>query len=164
MLITIMSLSGKTANKALVRTQIPLRSICAAQLGRYILKVRWKMRNTIVYYFVLLLFILVSCSSPTDTTENSLSFVTLDGQLKITNNSNQTLYLFIVERGTAAAINWAPHFNDPKVIKYSSTLIDYLEIYNGSEEPVKSGDEVIVNYWDGSNKTKSKIYSKVIKL
>ena len=121
------------------------------------------MRNTIVYYFVLLLFILVSCSSPTDTTENSLSFVTLDGQLKITNNSNQTLYLFIVERGTAAAINWAPHFNDPKVIKFDPILIDYKEIYYG-DKTVKSGDEVIVNYWDDSNKSNPNIYSKVIVL
>jgi|SRR3990172_8358190 len=122
------------------------------------------MKNKIFFLFVLLLFISVSCSSPTETTENSLSVEALTHQLKIVNNSNQTVYLFVVERGTAASINWAPHFNDPKVIKYSSILIDYSEIYNGTAGQVKAGDEVIVYNWNDSNKTKPEINSKVVVL
>ena len=121
------------------------------------------MKNKIIYYFVLLLFFFVSCSSPTDPMENAFSFESFNSKLKITNNTNKTLYLFVVQRGTAAAINWLPHFNDPKVLKFDSILIDYKEIYYG-DKTVKSGDEVIVNYLDDSNKSKPNIYSKVIVL
>lgn len=119
------------------------------------------MRKKITYYFVLVIIIFISCSSPSEPTENALSFESLEGHLKISNNSNKTIYLFVVERGIL--INWAPHFNEPKVLKYDSILIDYSEIYKG-EEPVKSGDEVIVNFWDDSNKSKPDIYSRVVVL
>lgn len=71
-------------------------------------------------YFVLLLFLFMACSNPVVTTENALSVKTLEDQLKITNNGNKTLYLFVVERGIAAVIDWIPQFSDPKVLKYDS--------------------------------------------
>ena len=121
------------------------------------------MKSKIIYLFFLLIFFFVSCSSPTDPMENAFSFESLDSQLMIKNNSNKTIYLFVVQRGTAAGINWAPHFNDPKVHKNDSILIDFKDIFYG-DKTVKSGDEVIVNYWDDSNKANPKVYSIVIVL
>jgi len=119
------------------------------------------MKNIINFSFLLLLFLFISCSSPTNPLENVLSFESFNSELKISNGSSKTLYLFVVQRGTAAAINWAPHFNDPKVLKYNSILINFSDIYYG-DKTVKSGDEVIVYYWDDSNKLNPNVHNKVI--
>ena len=99
------------------------------------------MKKVVSFFIVLIL--LFSCSSPTESTENSVSVTKMGNQLKITNNSNQTVYFFAVEQRAASLINWAPHFDDPKIIKNSSTIINYPEIYSGSEEQLKAGDKAI---------------------
>ena len=120
------------------------------------------MKKVVSFFIVLIL--LFSCSSPTESTENSVSVTKMGNQLKITNNSNQTVYFFAVEQGTASLINWAPHFDDPKIIISSSTIINYSEIYNGSKDQIETGDIVIVYYWDNRDKTNPKIYSTVVEL
>ena len=121
------------------------------------------MKNIINFCFLLLLFLFVSCSSPTDPLENALSFESINSKLVVTNHSSETLYLFVVQRGTAASINWSPQFSDPKVLKYDSIIINFSDIYYG-DKTVKSGDEVIVYYWDDSNKSKPNFHNKVIVL
>ena len=120
------------------------------------------MKKVVSIFIVFIL--LISCSSPTESTENLISVTKMGNQLKITNNSNQTVYFFAVEQGTASLINWAPHFDDQKIIKNSSTIINYSEIYSGSEEQLKAVDKVIVYYWDDTEKTNPKIYSTVVEL
>jgi len=123
-----------------------------------------KIKNTILYFFIIILSLLISCLSPTAPNENSVSVTKLDNQLKITNNSSRTIYLVVVEQEIAALINWAPNFDGPKISKNSSMIIKYSEIYNGTEEPVKSGDKVILYYWDDSDKTTPQIFSTVVEL
>ena len=120
------------------------------------------MKKVVSFFIVLIL--LFSCSSPTESTENSVSVTKMGNQLKITNNSNQTVYFFAVEQRAASLINWAPNFNGPKIIISSSTIIDYSEIYNGSKDQIETGDKVIVYYWDDTEKTNPKIYSTVVEL
>ncbi len=122
------------------------------------------MKTTNFIYFVLIIFMLISCSSPLDSIDNSLSIEPSNSKLKIINSSNETIFLFVVEQKVAASINWTPHFGDPKVLKNSSTTINYSEIYKGSNEPVSSGDKVIIYYWDSTNKSDPKIFNKVIEL
>lgn len=43
-------------------------------------------------------------------------------------------------------------------------FIDYSEIYKGGGGSVKSGDDVIIYYWDDSDKSRPEIYSKVVTL
>ena len=121
------------------------------------------MKSIIKFCFLLLLFLFISCSSPIDPLENALSFKSMNNKLVVTNNTGETLFLFAIQRGTAASVNWAPHFNDPKVLKYNIAIIEYKDIFYG-DKTVKSGDEVIVYYWDDSNKSKPNIYSKVVVL
>lgn len=122
------------------------------------------MKKIISFNLILLLLALISCTSPTATTENGVFVQTSDAQLKIFNVSNQTIHLFVVEREIAASINWRAGFRDSGLSKYESINIKYSDIYNGLNEPVKFGDEVIVYYWDESNKTKPKIYGEVVKI
>jgi len=117
-----------------------------------------------LYFFVVALLMLVSCSSPTVPIDNAISLTTSENQLKIKNHSSQIVYLFVVEQESAAYIDWAPHFTDPKVAKENSLRINYSEIINGSKDPVKSGDNVIVYYWTASDKITPEVFSKVIKL
>jgi len=113
---------------------------------------------------LLLIFLLISCSLPTVPTQDSISVTTSDNELKITNRSNKTIYLFVVEQKVAARIDWSPHFSEPNVNKYNTVKINYKDIYNGSNNPVRTGDKIIVYYWDDTDKTKPKIYSKLIQL
>jgi len=122
------------------------------------------MKNMKFYIFLSVTLILISCSSPTDPIENRVNIEPLESQLKISNNSVRTIYTFTVEREASATINWTPLFDGIEILKNDSVLIDYSKIWNGSDEPVKSGDEVIVFYWDDSNKSNPIINSKVIKL
>ena len=107
---------------------------------------------------------LISCSSPIEVNDEIISILKTNDSLRITNNSNQVLYLFIVEQKIAALINWAPHFDNPKVSTYNSIDITYKEIYNGKSEPVKSGDKIIVYVWDKSNQSSPDIHVKIIEL
>jgi len=104
------------------------------------------------------------CDLPTKEEDLSVTIFNKSELLIIKNKRNETLYLFLVEQGYAASINWAPHFNIPKVNPYESILFPFTEIVNGDTNSSKTGDDVIVNYWTGINKTKPSIKSIVIRL
>ena len=104
------------------------------------------MKYTIFYSILISSSILLSCSSPTDAMENFVRVLKWDSQLKVYNYTDRTIHLMLVERGVAASINWGPHFGDPKVLTNGTILIKYSAIYNGLDEPVKAGDEVIIYY------------------
>lgn len=106
----------------------------------------------------------LSCSSITAPIGNEITLEPLEKALKITNNGNRIIYFFVVEGETATHINWAPHFDDPHVRQYGSINIEYTEIYNGSYEPVKSGDKIIVYCWDATNKPNPEINNILITL
>ncbi len=113
--------------------------------------------------FVLLALSFFSCSSPTEIDE-AITTLTTNNSLIINSSFNNTLYLFVVEQGIAARISWTTGFDDPKVSANGSISISYEDIYNGSSESVKTGDKIILNYWDRSNEANPKVYSKVVEL
>jgi hypothetical protein len=115
----------------------------------------------IITFFILLFFI--SCSSPTDSdwSDFALSTQVIDEKIIITNNTNRTLYLFIVERGIIG--EWVPHFDEPKVQKFDTIIIEFSEIYY-LMDPLKSGDEIIIYFWDDSVKSGAEIHNKLITL
>jgi hypothetical protein len=131
--------------------------------GRYTIRI-YKMKSLIFNSLIVISLILISCSSHTDHMENFVRVLKWDTQLKIYNYTDRTIHLMLVERDIAASINWGPHFGEPKVLKNGSIFIKYSEIFNGLDEPVKAGDEVIFYYWNDTNKSKPKIFSKVVKL
>ena len=109
---------------------------------------------------------IASCTSstaPTGLNNNSLNISVVSSQLKIQNNSNETAYLYIVERQYAAAINWAVHYGEPSISKNGVKYIDFSEIASG-QNGVKPGDEVIVYFWDNTNKSNPEVFNKIVKL
>lgn len=114
--------------------------------------------------FLIISWSLLSCSSPTEITNTSLTIKSLDEHLEITNHHNRTIYFFLSERGSLALINWTTHFGEPNIPAYSKKIMSYENIYNSNSEPVSSGDELVITFWDDSNKNNPKINSVVIKL
>jgi hypothetical protein len=115
-------------------------------------------------YLLLSISLYASCSLPTIPTQDSLSVTTSNNELKIINRSNKTIYLFVFEQKVAELIDWGPHFNKPNVGKNSTTKIPLTNIYDGSNSPVTAGDKIIIYYRDDTNKTRPKIFSKIIQL
>ena len=122
------------------------------------------MKQNLSYIIVVISFILLSCSSPTEVTEDTIKVEQQETYLKIINTSEITLYLFVVEGEMAAKINWAPHFSDPKVEGRNTVNIEYSEILNDNDEPVKIGDELIIYYWNGSDRNNPKVFNKAVQL
>ncbi len=109
---------------------------------------------------------ITSCTSPTSPAalnNESLNISVVNSQLKIQNNSDETAYLFLVERGYAAAINWAIHFGEPNISANGVKYIDLSKIASGQNN-VKPGDEVIVYFWDDTNKSNTEVFNKIVKL
>ncbi|MCF6271425.1 MAG: hypothetical protein L3J41_17070 [Melioribacteraceae bacterium] len=120
--------------------------------------------KTIFAIITLMAFLLVNCSTSTEPTNiSALSITKNDNSLKINNDSFETVYLFVVERGRAAFLNWAPNFNDPKISAKDSININYNNIV-GLEYPIKSGDEIIVYYWYKLDETNPEVFAKGVKL
>ena len=121
------------------------------------------MKKLLLFIIVSLAYTFLSCSSPTEIDE-AITTLTTNNSIIINSSFNNTLYLFVVEQGIAARINWTTGFDDPKVSANGSISISYEDIYNGSSESVKTGDKIILNYWDRSNEANPKVYSKVVEL
>jgi hypothetical protein len=122
------------------------------------------MKITKYFILVFLLLSVISCTTPTESTTPAIEVDAMTNSLKVTNKSDREIYLFVVERDAASVINWTPQFSDPALKSNSSIVIEFSEIFNASTESVKSGDEIIVNYWDKTDTTNPKIFNKVVKL
>ena len=103
--------------------------------------------NRKIYIFVFILFATVSCTSPTENSASSVELTIEAEELIVKNNTEQTVYIFAVERNILAVINWAPHFNNPSIARKKSITIPLSEIINGKSETVKEGDTIIVHWW-----------------
>lgn len=122
------------------------------------------MKILVPFFVVTFSIFLVSCSSPTESIEDLVSVTKMSNQLKITNNSRETIYFFAVEQETAALIDWTPHFGDNIIKKNSFTIINYSTIENRSGKQLSTGNNVILYYWDTTDKTNPNIFNTVIKL
>ena len=122
------------------------------------------MKILVPFFVVTFSIFLVSCSSPTESIEDLVSVTKMSNQLKITNNSSETIYFFAVEQETAALIDWTPHFGDNIIKKNSFTIINYSTIENRSGKQLSTGNNVILYYWDTTDKTNPNIFNTVIKL
>ncbi len=122
------------------------------------------MKILVSFLVVTFLVLLVSCSSPTESTEDLVSVTKMNDQLKITNNSSKTIYFFAVEQETASLINWSPLFGDNIIEKNSFTIISYSIIENHSGKQLGTGNNVIVYYWDTTDKTNPNIFYTDVKL
>ena len=103
--------------------------------------------NRRIYIFVFILFATISCTSPTENSASSVELTIEAEELIVKNNTEQTVYIFAVERNILAVINWAPHFNNPSIARKKSITIPLSEIINGKSETVKEGDTIIVHWW-----------------
>lgn len=119
-----------------------------------------------LFAFVVFLCILLSnsCSIP-NLYENDDIFVTKEQlKLRITNNSNETIYYFVVEQETAAVINWAPSLNGPSIQSGQYTIVQYSDIYVAENQAVKKGSKVIIYYWTSSLKSIYDVSGFVVEL
>ncbi|HEV2148802.1 MAG TPA: hypothetical protein VGR37_15465 [Longimicrobiaceae bacterium] len=67
------------------------------------------MRPIRVHALVLALAVLPACISPTEfRLQGPLSIEAEGGSLQLGNHTRETVYTFVVERSSAALINWAP--------------------------------------------------------
>lgn len=107
---------------------------------------------------------IISCSSPTEVDDETISTLSTTNSIIINNSANTTTYLMIVEQGSAALINWALGFGDPQIPPNGSLVVPFKDIFNSKAESVKTGDKVIINYWDDSNKENPKVFSAVVQL
>ncbi len=122
------------------------------------------MRTLVSFLTVTFFVLLVSCSSTTEATEDLVSVTKMNNQLKITNNSSNPIYFFAVEQETASLINWNPLFGDNIIEKKSFTIINYSRIENQSGKQLGTDNNVIVYYWDTTDKTNPNILGIHVKL
>ncbi len=118
-----------------------------------------------LFSLAIVLIVVNSCSSPDQSIIPILTIYRFsDDDISISNGSKRTIYLFVAEKSTAAVVDWTPHFEEPKVLPGEITVVEYTEIYNGQEEPVKEGDEIIIYYWTDEGKPHPEIHNLDIKL
>jgi hypothetical protein len=92
------------------------------------------------------LFITVACSNPTGTLEGRLAVQAVPPVLQLTNQSLAPVYSFAVERGTAAAINWAPCTDRARcagLAPGATTALPYTQI----DFYTAAAREAIVYWW-----------------
>ncbi|MCX8104605.1 MAG: hypothetical protein N3D80_01880 [Ignavibacterium album] len=122
--------------------------------------------KTLIYSFItIILLLLVSCSSSTDPNniQSSVQAISDSGQILIINFSDNDIYFAAFESNMAAVVNWSPLCNEEnKVRSNSSRRINFSEIecYPGST--LKTGDRVIIYYWQKSDGTNPEVHSKVV--
>lgn len=119
------------------------------------------MKNIQTTYLILILTIIISYSTSAESLDDSVSVTKTCRQLKITNNSYQTIYIFAIEEKSASLIEWSPSFDSPKIEKNRSLEIGYWEIVK-KKRKLQKGDKIIIFYWDDTYKTTSKVYHKII--
>jgi hypothetical protein len=119
-----------------------------------------------LFAFVVFSCILIfnSCSIP-NLYENDDILVTKELlKLRITNNSNETIYYFIVEQETAAVINWAPTLNGPSIQSGKHAIVQNSDIFVAENQTLKKGSKVIIYYWTSSLKSIYDVNGFVIEL
>lgn len=117
------------------------------------------------YYLIpLLVLFILSCSSPTEIDDETISTISTTNSIIIYSHANTTVFLFVVEQEIAAQINWDPGFSEPKIAPKGSKIILFDEIFSGSQKTVNVGDKVVIYYWDNSKEENPTVYSKVLKL
>lgn len=114
---------------------------------------------------VIIAFFVTYCSSPTgpDNIENSVMVTNESGQILIMNLSDNDIYFNAIEANMSALVNWAPFYSKENQIKSnSSRIIDFTEIkyYPGSK--LKSGDIIIIYYWEKSDNSTTEIHAKTV--
>ena len=84
-----------------------------------------------------------SCSDPTSVS-GGVSAVNSGGAMRLTNASATPVYYFLVERGTAATINWAPCVNPgcPAIPPNATVTVPDGQILG-----VQPGSREVVFYW-----------------
>ena len=80
--------------------------------------------------FILLFgFVFSSCSDLNMYSDDIIFISKGHSHLKITNQGYNTVYYFIVEQNTAAAINWAPGVGESYILSRKTVTVKYNEIY-----------------------------------
>jgi len=106
---------------------------------------------------------LSACSNPIEYEDPSVRVSVGDKALKITNIGFGRIYYFVVDRELLAVIDWGACFRGPSLSNQESVSILYEDIY-GLNEPIKSGTEVMVFYWDDSNREDPEIKIQAVEL
>ncbi len=122
------------------------------------------MKSKILFVVLSFSILLTFCTLPNENNDNSLKISKTNNLLSLTNTTNRTVYLFIVEQESAGTINWAPHFEEPKILPTETLTITFNQINNNQQFQTGPGDTIIVYYWDKSDEENPKIYHVVVKI
>ena len=109
------------------------------------------MKHILNLILSILFFLFVACSESTEPDKPDVELNAKTTGLEVKNNTNHTIYYFIVESGFAALIDWAPGFDGLNLNSGGSTIIPYAEISNMNEESVKEGNKIICYWWSDEN-------------
>jgi len=116
----------------------------------------------IKYYLFLLAIILSSCSTSFESFEDKVSISATSSHIIINNQLSEEIYYFVVEQQILAVIDWAPSTSGPVIKSIESLKIPFNDIYNGKQEPVKSGDKIVVYWWTNTIQDFNGVHSEVI--
>lgn len=117
-----------------------------------------------IFKFSILLLFLTSCSTSFESTSKNVLLSVVANNLVINNQISEKIYNFAVESDIIALINWAPSTSGPFIEKGKSKKIPFSEIFNGSDEPVKTGDRIIIYWWNDALQEFNDVHSEVIVL
>ena len=113
---------------------------------------------------VLIILLLSSCNGVTENSLNEIGVSLSNKKIKIVNESDRTIYLFIVEQNYAALIDWFPGYDGLRVEPGKFIVINYQDVPNGKITSVDHGDNIIIYYWERALKNNPSIRNKVIEL
>ena len=115
-----------------------------------------------IYTQLILLTMLLSCTFPTMNAKPAVTLSHTSDFLIIQNETLNKIYIFAVESGFVALIDWEPTFSKPSINGGKSLKINFKDISNGNSAPVKKGDRIIVYLWTDNYKTTKKVYNESI--
>ncbi len=102
-----------------------------------------------IIFSMILYFFIISCSTQTEKLEiRKVSISNESKKIIVYNGTSNKIYYFAVESKMAAVIDWSPSLRHHFIESGKSANLAFSEILNGSDEPVKDGDRIIVYWWN----------------
>ena len=115
-------------------------------------------------FAVLIILLLSSCNGVTENSFDEIGVSLSNNKMKIVNESDQTIYLFIVEKNYAALVEWNAGYDGLKIEPGKFIVINYQDIPNGKITSVNHGDSIIIYYWKRAPINSPSIHNKVVEL
>ena len=119
--------------------------------------------NKINAFSIFGMMVMLACSSGTDPVDDVVIKIK-NQNLVLENNTESRVYYIALESEFATLVDWSPGFSGPFMEGGKTVSIPFSDIENGKEDPVGSGDRILIWWWTDENKDNPLVQYESIRL